>query len=747
MVSFQIEPFLFQKYISVVKNVVRIIICVLLVCIPIVGNNLVYADNDYPVAPSPPFKMVTSHNIHSDYLSKFAPVPYKSGFVFGNANGQLQYMVGGNIWMEVLIDGTDINSSPIIVDSYAIIGTKVGTIAKVNIESGSIVWKNRVRNAIIGKPVYSDGMIYFGSADESFYCLNFDDGSVIFEYRTKTPIWSTPCIIAERVIFGGDDDKIYCLNKYSGNVLWEASCDGLLEAEPILDGFYLYVGSLNGFVYKINAITGEIVWNTAVPGVIHSRGVLADNFFVVADDSGTVSFIGKKDGRIVVQNSSFAPISAPLSTNGEAVYFVDRNKDFVGIDLTGEVIWKRRLINSVRGELLILDQKIYMLTSDGYLQTWEECGYVTILPENKNLGDFYTSDGYQSFDLEIVTGRDDGRVRPGAVLGRPFEAGKRCKAVLFRNTDVYYQGNRRVYKYTMTIDFSDPAFCYGENDFRVFVNTTEPIFRGEGEYEESGIDQMVFETFTFNILDWTDECVTCSPCYDIQVVPQDIPYFKRTEVGSFEIQIVSTDGVDRVIWLEHEGFGGISPEKTSIPQENGLATYRIEFDCMKLSGGSYFSIPIKVWCDTCPSPNEKMMEIWYSTRMLEFTTDPRIRIEMKPNSVDVLVNGEPIRLDVPSRIVEGRTLVPIRFVAETFGCDVFWEQETKKVTIEKDEKTLLYWAYKNYAEFNGERVEIDTYPIIERGRTLVPFRSIAESLGASVRWISSSRDIIIDWEF
>ncbi|MEZ4812146.1 MAG: PQQ-binding-like beta-propeller repeat protein, partial [Caldisericia bacterium] len=419
------------------KNVVRILICILLVCVSFAGGNLTLAGDDYPVSPSPPFQMITSHNIHSDYSSKFAPVPYRSGFVFGNANGRLQYMVGGNIWMDVLIDETDIISSPIIVDSYAIVGTKVGTIAKVNIESGDIVWKKRVRNAIIGKPVYDDGRIYVGSADESFYCLDFDDGSIVFEYRTKTPIWSTPCIFAERVIFGGDDDKIYCLNKYSGNVIWEISCDGLLEAEPILDGFYLYVGSLNGFVYKVNAITGEIIWNTAVPGVIHSKGVFVKNFLAVADDSGTVSFIDKKDGRIITQNSSFAPISAPLTTNSETVYFVDRNKDFIGIDIDGVVIWKRRLINSVRSELLILDQKIYMLTSDGYLQLWEECGYVSILPENKNLGDFYSSDGYQSFDIEIVIGRDDGRVKPGAVIGRPFEAGKRCKAVLFRNTDVY----------------------------------------------------------------------------------------------------------------------------------------------------------------------------------------------------------------------------------------------------------------------------------------------------------------------
>ena len=44
-------------------------------------------------------------------------------------------------------------------------------------------------------------------------------------------------------------------------------------------------------------------------------------------------------------------------------------------------------------------------------------------------------------------------------------------------------------------------------------------------------------------------------------------------------------------------------------------------------------------------------------------------------------NGEPIRLDVPAQIVGGRTLVPARAIAESFGAEVVWDAGTRTVTI------------------------------------------------------------------
>lgn len=719
---------------------------VVFLIVSVVPSQLVGIE-DHPKAPAPPFEMISKVSIGADYASKYPPVPFEAGILLGDAKGRLQYIVHGDNWMSVSIDGSDIASAPALVENNAVIGTMAGAVACVAVPSGEVKWVFNTRNAIIGKPLIVDDKVYFGSADESFYCLDLSDGTKVFEYRTNAPIWSTPCVIAERVIFGGDDDSIHCLNRITGELMWTFNGDGWFEAEPVVHDAFVFLGSLGGSVYMINGITGELDWQVQLTGAIHSKGARVGERYFTADDSGTITCLDIYKGEIIWQRTDYVRVDTPLTTNGELLYFTNEDKEFVCLDLDGNQLWRKSMIHAVRSGVLLDKDALIMISSDGYLERWKECGYIEISPEDRYLGNVREDDGHFTFQMDIVIGREDGRISPGAIGYQPFEAGKRCKAVQFEELDVSCKGDRRVYSYRGHIDVSDPSFCDGLNDFVVYFGADDPLMSGNGAYQFPNSDGMVYTRFTFDLVSGDTECQTCEPCYRIEIIPSDTPYFKRTETGGFEIQISTADDIDREIELRIEGIRGIESQELKLMQVDGFVSYRIEFDCMELPGGSYFSIPATVTCRMCPKPNDKMRSDWHSNRVIDFTTDPRLRIDMKPNSVDVLVNGDPVRLDVPARIIDGRTLVPIRFVAETFGCDVSWEQDTKKVTIIKDEKVLVYWAYQKTAKFNGIEVEIDVAPIIERGRTLVPFRSVAESLGACVRWIAPSRDIIIDWEF
>ncbi|MCD6107236.1 MAG: copper amine oxidase N-terminal domain-containing protein, partial [Caldisericaceae bacterium] len=45
------------------------------------------------------------------------------------------------------------------------------------------------------------------------------------------------------------------------------------------------------------------------------------------------------------------------------------------------------------------------------------------------------------------------------------------------------------------------------------------------------------------------------------------------------------------------------------------------------------------------------------------------------------VSGKKVLLDSPPLIVKGRTMVPLRFIAETLGAEVTWDEATKSITI------------------------------------------------------------------
>ena len=94
-------------------------------------------------------------------------------------------------------------------------------------------------------------------------------------------------------------------------------------------------------------------------------------------------------------------------------------------------------------------------------------------------------------------------------------------------------------------------------------------------------------------------------------------------------------------------------------------------------------------------------------------------------------------------IVEGRTLLPIRAVIEAFGGDVLWEGETESVILRigNDEIKLGINRYEAY--LNGEEHILDVSPMIINDRTMLPVRFVAEGFGLGISWDSESRTVHI----
>jgi hypothetical protein len=67
----------------------------------------------------------------------------------------------------------------------------------------------------------------------------------------------------------------------------------------------------------------------------------------------------------------------------------------------------------------------------------------------------------------------------------------------------------------------------------------------------------------------------------------------------------------------------------------------------------------------------------------------KVLVNMQIGNKTAYVNGLPVSLDVPPQIINGRTLVPIRFVSENLGAEVNWDGNTKTVTIKMDSIAYL----------------------------------------------------------
>lgn len=115
---------------------------------------------------------------------------------------------------------------------------------------------------------------------------------------------------------------------------------------------------------------------------------------------------------------------------------------------------------------------------------------------------------------------------------------------------------------------------------------------------------------------------------------------------------------------------------------------------------------------------------------------------------DALVYGTTKTNDVAPKVVNDRTMLPARFVAENLGATVEWDGEKQLVTITgKNEKqedvTILITIGSDYAKINGEDVKLDSPAFVENDRTYTPIRFISENLGATVEWNETEQTVTI----
>jgi len=108
--------------------------------------------------------------------------------------------------------------------------------------------------------------------------------------------------------------------------------------------------------------------------------------------------------------------------------------------------------------------------------------------------------------------------------------------------------------------------------------------------------------------------------------------------------------------------------------------------------------------------------------------------------VDLISDGEVLNPDVPAFIDRGRTLVPIYIIGNLLDADVMWNQEFRRATIQTSDTQLILTIGSDVAHVNGKKTELPDgipaalvdYNGIER--TMVPWRFVAEQLGAQVEW-------------
>jgi hypothetical protein len=118
--------------------------------------------------------------------------------------------------------------------------------------------------------------------------------------------------------------------------------------------------------------------------------------------------------------------------------------------------------------------------------------------------------------------------------------------------------------------------------------------------------------------------------------------------------------------------------------------------------------------------------------------------EASAASIKVYINGEQKIFPQAPVMENGRTLVPLRGIFEGLGADVEWDNATRSITATKEKTTVYLKIGSKQAKVDGKSVTIDVPAKIINGSTMVPIRFVSESLGAEVKWDAAASAVLIE---
>ncbi|MCL2566067.1 MAG: copper amine oxidase N-terminal domain-containing protein [Defluviitaleaceae bacterium] len=174
-------------------------------------------------------------------------------------------------------------------------------------------------------------------------------------------------------------------------------------------------------------------------------------------------------------------------------------------------------------------------------------------------------------------------------------------------------------------------------------------------------------------------------------------------------------------WLYH-GFIVLTPSEADVFLTNGVLSYSFNWETEDDRGTEEVEIEI-------PGLRELILAA---------------RGEIAQDNIGVIINGVAQTFEVAPQIIDGRTMLPLRAIGEALGMAVDFDSETNTASLTLNDLTITHAIGTTTITTNSITTDdFDVSSVIIEGRTLVPARMIAEAMGAAVDWDGEIRTVTI----
>lgn len=99
--------------------------------------------------------------------------------------------------------------------------------------------------------------------------------------------------------------------------------------------------------------------------------------------------------------------------------------------------------------------------------------------------------------------------------------------------------------------------------------------------------------------------------------------------------------------------------------------------------------------------------------------------------------------DMPAVIIDGRTMLPMRQIAQELGCEVNWNEAAKQIYVMRGSDIIVFTVDSKTGYENGKKFTMDVPATIVNDRTMLPVRALADALHLNIKWDDPNRIVSI----
>lgn len=691
---------------------------------------------------------------------QISPCAY-GGSIYAPAEDGLLYAVNdttGDVnWIFEI--GAKPAQSPMIINENIIIPTEIGISAihlAIDKEDVELMWSKTYMGKISTMPCTDGNMIYFGAENGKLYCFEPDNGNMEWSYDAKSKITCSPVSALGKVVFGSEDGNVYIFDSSDKQVTFKVKLPSVPVAQPLAlwdriivscsDGTIVCIGVPNDEpnppnppeppnppdppkpdpppeppkeeqhiqpVIKILAPTEAIVDDKVAISLELSNAKLVKSLeFMLGFDSLKAEYVSFKSGSLK-DDAGLELIVSETKKDGDVFFKISSEK---GISANGIILEFSLKINEPgTHRVSLIDSKATF--TDG-----------------------------KSLDPQIITASFDVKQKkpmvelsltaPEIDLGTAYAVKKVKLRLSQRNGE---EANFIVRTSSESCIPNVSSGKIGGNNALDIEISVDPSKLKPGKYEVVISVNIIGQTLKSVIKFIVPEPSISEPppCIEIEPASLDFGYIPRGKEISLEFVLnFNTDKEVSGVIKPDKNWLKVSP--ATFKTKSGIVTGIATISASELPGGSDFIGKLVI------SAKDKVCRDVIVEAKVQ--TQPSIVLELDIGVKKAKIGSMTVDLDQYPRIKPGnRTVVPIRFISESFGCQVQWEAQTKKVTITRFNDTIVLWIGKKEAIVNGKKVVLDVAPVIEDNGTLVPIRFISQAFGAKVEWFHETKHITITY--